>query len=596
MGYEHAIDMLEDAGEIPKMNKVVVEGIGHAQGKDGIAKIIDRRLRADLSPSDSNSLLPKGFTYAGYRVLSPLEMSQWQIEKNKGSRGGARGRPRGIDVARSTYYMIELNFELPKTPLGETPTRKAVMFVPYIRRGGFMWVRGTEYHTSAVYHTPGLCMMEKGLFANFNFSRRANFKDNVRHSHVYVQGRANAFKIPSTEDFYKGNLNDGGRKLKPTPLPLWLFARYGFTEAIRRYTGVNVAVLTEDVARTLDTDHYVIIRSANEKVNKHIAYVLAVPKKDLPSTKTGFVWTREETNLLTLCVSFFDAANFFAANRTSEVGYLLKSDTINPEDDIRELDDPDVWKIILGKCVLGINGDPAEILKRIRHHLNESLRYICPRFRGELQGNDPDIEDDFDIFDFLYYTTTKLNERRNRRASDIASLYGKRLTVVDYLLLGKDGFTSAVSHLRWKLEGLVKDTTPEELAQTDLTGKITNFINTYMSVGLLQGLESTHGEVSTYSCATESLVLGVSTHAIDQTETSKRSARASVNLDDRKNHIHVSFMEAASIMYLPKSGPFGPSILSPYVKLSPKYIIMEKPHLKPILEPAAADLAKIGGE
>ena len=201
-----------------------------------------------------------------------------------------------------------------------------------------------------------------------------------------------------------------------------------------------------------------------------------------------------------------------------------------------------------------------------------------------------------DIFDFLYYTTTKLNERRNRKTNDIASLYGKRLTVVDYLLLGKDGFTSAVSHLRWKLEGLVKDTTPEELAQVDLTGKITNFINTYMSVGLLQGLESTHGEVSTYSCATESLVLGVSTHAIDQTETSKRSSRASVNLDDRRNHIDVSFMEAGSIMYLPKSGPFGPSILSPYVKLSPKYIIMQKPYLKSILEPAAIDLAKIGGE
>lgn len=594
--FEDAIDMMEESGEIPKMNKIVAEGIGHAQARDGIERIIDRRLKAELSPVGDNCLLPKGFRYVDYRVMDPLEMSLWQREKSKGSRNGNRGRPRGIDVARSDYYMIELRFELPKTPLGEIPTRKAVMFVPFIRRGGFMSVRGTEYHTSAVYHTPGLCLMEEGLFANFNFSRKVKFKDNARYSHVYIQGRANAFKMPSTEDFYKGTLNDGGRKLKPTPLPLWLFARYGFSEAIRRYTGVNVAIVTEDIARSLDTEHYVIIRSGNEKVNKHLAYVLAVPKKDLPSTQTGFVWTKDEANLLTLCVAFFDAANFFAANRTSEVGYLLKSETISPEEDIMELNDPDVWKIILGKCVLGVSGDPAEILKRIRHHLNESLRYICPRFLGELQSNDEEVPDDLDIFDFLYYTTTKLNERRNRKTNDIASLYGKRLTVVDYLLLGKDGFTSAVSHLRWKLEGLVKDTTPEELAQVDLTGKITNFINTYMSVGLLQGLESTHGEVSTYSCATESLVLGVSTHAIDQTETSKRSSRASVNLDDRRNHIDVSFMEAGSIMYLPKSGPFGPSILSPYVKLSPKYIIMQKPYLKSILEPAAIDLAKIGGE
>lgn len=594
--FEDAIDLLEEAGEIPTMNKVVAEGIGYAQARDGIERIIDRRLKNELSSNDENSLLPKGFQYSHCRVMSPLEMYQWQVEKNKGSRSGGRGRPRGIDVARSDYYMIELVFDLPKTPSGERPQRKAAMFVPFIRRGGFMSVRGTEYHTSAVYHTPGLCLMDDGLFVNFNFTRKVKFKDNPRVTPLYIQGRPNAFKMPSTEDFYKGTLNDGGRKLKPTPIPLWLFAQYGFSDAIRRYTGVNVAILTEDTARLLDTDHYVIIRSANEKVNKHIAYVLAIPKKDLPSTQTGYVWSKEETNLLTMCAAFFDVAHFFAANRTSEVGYLLKSDTVNPEEDIAELNDPDVWKIILGKCVLGINGDPAEILKRIRHHLNEILRYICPRFRGELQSNDDEIPDDLNIFDFLYYTTQKLNDRRNRKSNDIASLYGKRLTVVDYLLLGKDGFTSAVSHLRWKLEGLVKDSTPEELAQVDLTGKITNFINTYMSVGLLQGLESTHGEVSTFTCTTESLVLGVSTHAIDQTETSKRSSRASVNLDDRKNHIDVSFMEAGSIMYLPKSGPFGPSILSPYVKLSPKYIIMQKPYLKPILGPAAIDLAKIGGE
>ena len=593
--YENAIDILEEAGDIPKMTRVVAEGIGYAQAHDGIERTLDRILHRELTQDSTASRIPKGFYYVGFRVLSPLEMFQWQQEKNKGSRNNNRGRPRGIDVARSDYHMVEFKFNLPVTPHGEVPVRRIPMFVPFLRRGSLMSVRGTEYHAAAVYHTPGICLMDDGLFVNFNFTRKVTFKDNNKMTSLIIQGKPNVFKMPATDDFYKGSLPDGGRKYRPTPIPLWLFARYGFCDAIKRYTGVDVTILTEDDARLLDTEHYVIIRSGQEKTKVHIAYVLAIPKTDLPSTNTGFAWSKEETHLLTLCASFFDVAHFFASNRSANVGYMLKSESVVPYEDIEELKHPDTWKIILGKCVLGIDGDGAELLKRIRHHLNEITRYICPRFRGELQVKDDTVSDDMDIYDFLYYATVQLNVRRNRKVDDIASLYGKRLTVVDYLLLGKDGFTSAVSHLRWKLEGLVKDLSDEEAQSIDFTGKITGFLNKFMSVGLLQGLESTHGEVSTFSCSTESMVLGISTHAIDQTETSKRSSRASVNLDDKKFHVNPSFMEIGSITYLPKSTPFGYGLTGAYVKLSPKYVTMRKKHLRHILDPAGVDLAKIGG-
>lgn len=604
-GFEAAIDMLDASGHIKHFTKVVAEGIGFAQMRDGMASTIDRILKRELVASEVNSRLPKGFRYVGYRVWSPLEQSYWQQEKNKKASPRNRGKAKGIDVARSDYYMIELEFELPPGPNGVSVRRKCPLFVPYARRGSIMAVRGTDYHLSNVYHTPGICLMDDGLFVNFNFTRKVSFKDNPKSTEMIVQGRkknkttdhfrTDVYRLPSAVDLYKGNLPQGGRAYKSCcPIHTWLFAQYGFTQAVRRYTGVDVAIMTKEQAEKVSTEHYVILRSGNNKLRDLVKFVLVVPREALPFVSDGTSRTVEETDLLSICATFFELSHFFAANNTANVNYLTVSSSLNYEEDIQELYDPDVWKIILGKAVLGVNGDSAEILKRIRQHLNEITRYMCPRFRGELQSCDESVPDDMDIFDFLFYTSQRLNARRNRKTNDIASLYGKRLTVVDYLLLGKDGFTSSVSHLRWKLESLVKDLSDEEAAKLDLTGRITGALNTYMKVGLLQGLESTHGEVSTFNCATESLVLGVSTHAIDQTETSKRSNRSSVNLDDQKYRVNSSTIECGSIFALTKSSTFGWGIGNQYVKLSSRLETERNPLFIGLLDDTQSDLSKIG--
>lgn len=603
--YADAIRLLAETGTIPKMNKVVAEGIAYAQGRNGIEKTLDRIMRRELVADANNPELPDGFKYLGYRVLSPLEMFLWQTAKGPKKTTVRRRGPIGIDVARSDYYMTEAEFSIPTLPGAAPNIERRCMFVPYIRRGGFMSVRGTEYRVSQVYHTPGLCMLSDGVFVNFNFTRKVKFSIKPKAVDMYVQGKIVHFSLPSSEDLARGSKSsrgrsalDSGRKNSPCVLPLWLFAKYGFTGAIKRYTGVSVQIMTHQDALHIDTDLYVVLRSGDPKCKGYIPYVLIVPKAALPSVDTAQIWTPEENYLLSMCAAFYDAAHFFASNRSSNIGYFMNHDYTQTDDEIAMLDWCDTWKIVLGKCVWGVMASEIEVYKYVRKHLVECIRYVCPRFRGELQSIDPDIPDSMDTFDFLYYVHKTLLDRRNKRDDDIANLYGKRLTAIDYLLMGRDGFSYSVSSLRWKLEALAKRDEQGNVIPdfTDNSGKINRILNQSIKVGLLQKLESTHGEVSTYSCSTESLVLGISTHAIDQTETSKKSDKSKVNLDNKKYHIHASFLEVGSVVFLPKSSPFGYGISNPYQKLSSTYIT--KPNPKFIEEMAVidADLSKRGGE
>ncbi|MGK7530389.1 hypothetical protein, partial [Salmonella enterica] len=79
-------------------------------------------------------------------------------------------------------------------------------------------------------------------------------------------------------------------------------------------------------------------------------------------------------------------------------------------------------------------------------------------------ANDPSIPDDLDMFDFLWYTTQLMVRTRLTKQDDIPSMYGKRLTVTDYLLLGQRGFTTTISKIRWKL-GQLEHRTPETAAK-----------------------------------------------------------------------------------------------------------------------------------
>lgn len=586
--FEDAIDLLVSNGEIPKFNKAVAEGVGYTQAKDGIHDRVNAILKRELTYSSSNPHLPEGLEYVGYRHMSPIETYAYRLGRPDSK--GKKNR-RGILVAETDTYMISTEFSIP----GYGPLYRP-MFLPFLRRGGLMRSWGTTYHVAPVIHTPGICVEHNGLFVNFDFSRKTTLQYCKGTVKMLVNGRDQQVFIPGTSTLYggSGSGNDNG----PKPLPYWIFGKYGFTEGIRKFTGANVFIYPAYKAAELDLNRYVVIMSGERTHAREIQYVLVADKSSFPSVD-GRGWDEEEHVLLVMCGAFFRAAHFYAGkkigrrSKTSRglTPLFTRLDIDSEQEDIDNLNAPDTWKEILGRSHVGGAQGDVDLLLGMEKHFHEIERYVNNQVRGELIQSDPDIDPNLDIFGFLYYVVRKMTFDRLKRTADLASMFGKKLTVIDYMLLGRGGFNSTVSNLRWTLEGLSRH---DKLSDPrDLGSKIKDKINFMINSNMVRFTESGNGAKSTFNASTESMVLAISTHAISQTETDSKGGKTN-NLNDRTKHASASYLQLGNIYNIPKSSPFKFGILNQYMKTSYSLTMLRNPKFEEETQAIEMDMAKIG--
>lgn len=587
-----AIKHLSEIGRIPKFNPHIAEGVGYVQAKDGVLRKVDSVLNRELSHSPENPKLPVGFTYVESRILSPLEgyISALLRKPPRKKAGSSRNI---VNISRTDEFLASLKFQLPD---GREVYRQ--MYIPFIRRGGFMYSWGTEYHCGAVIHTQGISREGKSLFVNFDFTRKVKFMDCKDRVKLRVNGIAEDVTIPGSSSMY-GAKEGKGHDPGPKPLPYWLFARYGFKNAIKKYCGVDVEIIPSFFAPNIDTSKKIVITSGDKSKAQHCHYALVVDREVLPSYGKR-TWTRDEHVLFTMLASFFKAAHYYISkspmrcrrgqqiNGRSLFTYV---DSENWEYDVENLDSPDSWMIILGRSYIGGLQDDTEVYTRVATHLIECERYLNKQFRSELFQSDPEIDLEMNTFDFLFYVVGKMVDEDSSNVKDISSMYNKRLTIVDYMLLGKFGFNATVSLIRWKIESANMNSTG------DISSEILTQLNRRLGCGLIRKTENNTAAISTYSATTESLVLAVSTSARDQTETDPRGGKKrACNLNDRTKHLSISHFECGSGIYIPKSGPFRYSILNPYVLTTNKLVMVRNPELQALVKPAEEDILQIGGQ
>jgi hypothetical protein len=587
--FKDAIKRLKEKGKIVPFNRAIAEGVGYTQAKDGIHERVNTILRRELTHDrDSNPRLPEGLAYIGYRFMSPFESFIFKISRQD-SRSGRGKAP--IPIAETDTYMIGTRFRIP----GEGKVLTRPMYLPFIRRGGLMNYWGTSYHVAPVIHQPGICQEHNGLFVNFDFTRKVSLKFAKHPVKVLVNGRKEELYIPGTSNLYTPK-NPTGHDADEKPLVYWLFGKYGFSQAIKRYTGVDVEIIPAYKVPEVDLDEFVVISSgADPRVSRTIQYALKVPVSAFPNISQSR-WEQDEHALLVTCGAFFKAAHYYASKQNSRSGLsqltplFTKLDEFSQEEDLANLNSAEIWKEILGRSIMGTKTSDVELHRSMTTHFVECGRYVNDTFRGELMVSDPDIDPDMDMFDFLFYSTKLMIRTRLTRQEDIPSMFGKRLTVVDYLLLGAQGFTSTVSRIRWKLEGL-DDKSPESCGTT-----VKGHLNKDINHNLVTRSITSNGAISFFNASTESMVLAVSTHAISQTETDnkKKKGGKTVNLNDRTKHASASHAVLGNIYYIPKSSPYKYGILSQYMQTSRNLVMTTNPKLEATVRETQDDISKIG--
>lgn len=585
--FKDAIALLKREGKIKPFNRVIAEGVGYAQAKDGIHERIHSILRRELSYDPvENPRIPEGISVQQYRFMSPLEAYIFKINRTDNRSGKSR---LAVSIARTDQYMIMSNFKIP----GENRVISRPLYLPFIRRGGFMYNWDTLYHCAAVIHQPGICREHGGIFINFDFTRKVSLKFCTKSARILVNGKKEEIFLPGTSNLYVPK-NTAGCDSDNKPLVYWLFGRYGFSAAVKRYTGADVKIIPAYSIPEVDLEKYVVIQSGEPQHVKNIQYALRINKDDIPNAEKTR-WEHREHMLLVMCAGFFKAAHYYASKRgTRDRNNILPPlftaiDEFDPAHDLENLDSPEIWKEILGRSIQGTRPSDMELLRSMDSHFVECERYVNNTFRAELMASDPDIDPDMDVFDFLYYTTDLMVSTRLTVQDDIPSMYGKRLTVVDYLLLHPKGFASTVSNIRWRL-GQIEGRTTETSSE-----RVRDELNRRLVPNLVSRGITSNGSISFFNASTESMVLAVSTHAVSQTDIDKNSKKGkTVNLNDRTKHASASHLELGNVYYIPKSGPFKSSILNPYMVTSRSLVMLRNPELNDIIRETEQDIAKIG--
>lgn len=561
--YADALKALEDRGRVAKMNPKIAEGLAFNQIGDNLHITIHSLLKRELGRT--NDKLPEGFYYSGYSLKTPEEMFGWQSSTKS-------NKSPGVDVSRSDYYMVDFKFKMRDDRGNETDIVRPLL-VPYVNPYNIVHVNGGPRLISAVWHQPGLGYVNDGFFVHFPFSKRITFK--FESYTISVHGMDERCYLTTTETLKSRN---GSGKTNMPMVAYWLFAKYGFRGAIKRYTGIDVDVYDTEFrnGNELNLDEVTVIQS--KRIRRNVEnFIVTVPRDQMGHD------IAKRTPAQKQALSMISAL-FYAQQAQPD---HLSADIVN---------DPDVWTRVLGYSLEGRSAadNEAQLYKEMEKNFIEIERYCCSRFKHELvESGVLDVET---IWDFLFHVIRSTIDVHNIPRSELSNIYGKCLKTVDYLFSGEKGLAVAINEIRWKLTTLADK--EYELTGTRIVRptSISRVVNNKLFVSVLTKITSGHGEVSHLSSTCECPVIGVTTHAIDQTDATKnargksKKAGKTINIDDPVNFRHASRLEGGSYGYVTKAQPFGPGTLNAYAMLGNNFELLQNPKFKEITDRMQEDL------
>ncbi len=548
-----AIDYVED-NYIPKMNPLLANGYAYYRMRSIVNEV--RCLLAQNLNRDIDPRLPKGFGFVSANILSPEKTYQMLEAKAPRSNRGTSKRRRGsdgFDISQNDIVYLECKFKV-----GESgnSTYSRYLGIVFSRPGNIMYIRGVKYEITPVIKARGLSVTSQGYFIDLGSNRvtfrilQRNFLANSNHVHYF---------IPYTQQLH--SLGSQAKKSCLPPLVAWLYAKFGIQETFRLYVGAEIEFvkLNDPRLRNLDTEEWVVCQQTSRDNQHRLDYAVLIRKNQLDEKAT-------------ICIGTI----FYMAET---LGNMMP---------IEYVDDAALWKRLLGRAIHPSGKSDAEIMTDIRNHLISIEVMIESGLQAELEMSHTDDmttcggreQIKFDtIYDFLDFALIYIIE--NQATRSIASLYGKYLTVNDYVT---SDIRMAINRLKWELVNKARDVNKNQVGLAIPPRSIKDTLNAkmvdYLAANLTNG---SHPEVSVFSTTSDNMVVSTTSKALSQMEASGGSSRKkrTIDLYDKSLHADESFAEIGSVANLTKPTPFGWAHLNMYLEVDEHGKLLRKEHLRP---------------
>ena len=461
---------------------------------------------------------------------------------------GNRNGKKTYEMAKSDIYLVKLLFEFNGVQL-----KPRYLYLPFVKRGGIITIMGSTYSISPVLADNAISVGLNDIFVNFNRAKVTFYRlihrfiaDDVRTSSFVVWCEAHNYqrstvlnKEPKLAKTVKGQ----------TSCIHYLFCRYGVTRTFAEFANADVRVVHGNTpAEDYPSSEWVVCRSTGQRPRSYVG-------RHYTPTDIVLVINRAAYNQTTasMIAAFFYICDTFSGR-------------VEPE----YVDDVVLWRVLLGHFIFANNNSEGTILNDVDAHMRSLDSYIDPMTRGWI-ANEVQIEDIFELFMHLVETFPK---RLATSGDAISTMYGKRLMVLRYLLLG---IIKAIFRSLYAINNAAKN----GLTINDIEKNLQKFIKPHLIIAI----NRSNAVVTNISSPTDNMLFKITSNVVLQASTTGSAAgRAKNETFDESHVLHASIAEVGSYMHITKSETTGRGRLNMFVQLTPEGYIQRKESLRPIID------------
>lgn len=524
----------------PKFNENVVKGLATIDVKDA-KEYVDNIINCGVSQ------YPEGFEYLGSERCSPLEEYN-VITKSR------NGPNRIFDLARSDVYLVKYKFRNHGKDLAPV-----YMYLPFVRQAGMLYVTGKQFAVSPVMGDVAFSISENDVFIRMP---RAPVTFNRSNSYMVIDG------VRTSEYVVWAPLhNKGGKKSKnrsnaiylgrvQSTLAHYLFCKYGFYETFEKYTRAQPIIVREadfDPAMYPEAD-YVVCTSAKNK-------------------PVGLRGRRMYHEIATDLMVIVKRETFSPLVKSLIAGFYYVIDHFPDHiEDPTWIADPDQWKLFMGYIQWGDEPSRGRLVDDVNTHLKSLDGYVDHEVKKTLMEVEVYCDD---LYDLMVHILLNMRDMLEQNATRVASLYGKRLEVLRYLLRN-------VNNAMFEFLFKITSNSKKVLANKDYEDILRSYFKPKLIHGITTGSE--HPEVSSVSNPSDNLFFKITSVIVQQSDMHGRGKSQETKPIGPTMFLDSSYAEVTGFCVLPKSNPIGNSRLNPCVELGPHHTVKRKEKFRDLLD------------
>lgn len=522
----------------PDLNPTIMHGLAYTDVRDAaiyVHKVLESVFRNK----------PQGVEYLHYERATPAEEYQEASKKRK-SKGRQNTTKRIYELAKSNKFVCKFYFAHNGQRLDPS-----YLAIPFATDGGAIFVRGTKFTATPVLTDPVFSVGVDNVFSRL-LRAKVIFKKDIHYfqmdgkrelAQVLWSKIHNAKPPPTANRYVTCN----------TPILLYAFCKFGFTNAFKHFVGFVPVVGDRETINATDypAEDWVICetgmigRPKTSRISDYQPFKLrvAVRRED---------FTPKVKNLIG---SFYYIADHFPRLVT-----------------MQSLEDIGNWQHILGLMLFSMNESAGKVRGQIKSHMASLDNYIDTIVEAKLLDLGYKCDN---IYTFFAIVMDNFNEWMKDASDKIVSMYGKELNVLYWLLLD---ITNNICNLYFKL-------TASEKALTTIDVK--KLLSTQIHTRLFYKLTVGHAELSVAASSSSCKAFKITSGLVSQSATARPKGGKKpmqTALDDPSKALHVSLVEVGSHQYIQKSEGTGRSRLNPTAQVDSKRRILRDPALLELLD------------